>query len=441
MAGHGRAALGLLVALLAFTLAPAARAETLGLSRALRIARDRAPELKAARAQVASSEAQIDLARAGYLPTVAATATGSEAGSSEQAPIIPPRTIALTNVTYLTAATGAASLRWTFLDLGRTGNAVDSAKATRDASNGRVLDTEAQLASVVANAYLDVVYGEKARDLAKAIVDERERSVEIVKGLVKHGLAPAVDELRAHSRVEAARRDLDVADAQLVEARAGLLAFLGLDPRSAPSFTAPRLPRQRPDVEGAVTDSENRPSVVAARYDVASEEAGVDAARARYYPYLSLNGDASYRYARLDVYDQWLPTKSASASLVLTIPIYDPTNSPRLASAKADVDKASALYEQTRRDARTEAAKSAAVLSTNERVVDHARKAAESASAVLTVIRARWVSGLSSTLELIEAETSDAEARLAAVRAERSLDGATVRLYTATGRTGRLYDL
>ena len=34
-----------------------------------------------------------------------------------------------------------------------------------------------------------------------------------------------------------------------------------------------------------------------------------------------------------------------------------------------------------------------------------------------------------------------AEARLASVRAERTLDGATVRLNTATGRTARLYDL
>ena len=34
-----------------------------------------------------------------------------------------------------------------------------------------------------------------------------------------------------------------------------------------------------------------------------------------------------------------------------------------------------------------------------------------------------------------------AEARLASVRAERTLDGATVRLSTATGRTARHYDL
>ncbi|HSO31747.1 MAG TPA: TolC family protein, partial [Labilithrix sp.] len=346
-----------------------------------------------------------------------------------------------TNVTYVTAATGAASLRWTVLDFGRTGHAVDVAQATREANVAGVLDTEASLVATVANAYLDVVYGEKVREIARSIVDEREKSVEIVKGLAKHGLAPAVDELRARARVEAARRDLELADAQLAEARAGLLAFLGLDTRSPPSFVAPRLPRQRPDVEGAVKDSENKPAVVSARHGLASEEAGVDAARARYYPYLSLSGDASYRYARVDVYDQWLPTKVASGALVLTIPLYDPTTGPRLAGARADVEKATAIYEQTRRDARTEAAKSAVVLGTNERVLDHARKAAESATAVLTVIRARWVAGLSSTLELIEAETSDAEARLASVRAERSLDGATVRLYTATGRTARLYDL
>jgi outer membrane protein TolC len=53
---------------------------------------------------------------------------------------------------------------------------------------------------------------------------------------------------------------------------------------------------------------------------------------------------------------------------------------------------------------------------------------------VLTVVQARYVQGLSDPLELIDAENSDADARVAVVNAELAHALAEVRLIVATGR-------
>lgn len=418
-----------------------ARAEELSLSRALRLARQRAPEMKAARATVAGADAAVSQARTPYLPSLTATGRGEEIAFGESAGIIPPRQTPVHIVTYTTAGTLAASLRWTLIDFGRTSRGVRAAESGRDASASAASDIEARLVETVANAYLDVAYGEKTRDIQRAIVEEREKSISIVKALVKQGLAPAVEDLRAQSRLESARRDAEISDAAFVEARAGLLAFLGLDPKSSLSLVPPKLSRPRADVESVLRDADHKkPAVVAAQKSAEAEDAKVDAARARYFPTVGLAGDASYRIANIDIFNGWIPTRSATGALVLTVPIFDPTNSANLEAAKAQSEKADAAYEQARRDARTTASQALVALTTSDRVTEHARKAAESSAAVLAVIRARYAQGLSSTLDLIDAETTDAEARLATVRAERSADGAVIRLLAAIGKTSRLVE-
>lgn len=419
-----------------------AGAEELSFARALKIARERAPEMKAARAKLASSEAAIGSSRATYFPSLTANGVGEETAYGESAGVFPPQTVPVSIVNYTTAVGASGALRWTLYDFGRTSNAVHAARAARDSSVASVANAEAELIVTVAGAYLDVAYGEKTRDILRTIVDDRERSIQVVKGLVKQGLNPAAEELRAQSRSAAARRDLETAEAHLVEARVGLLAFLGFDSTAAPPvFSTPRLVRARPEPPVALRDAEERaPAVVAARSTAASGEASIDAARSRYYPSVTLSGDASYRVMRVDVFDSWLPLRTATGGLGLTVPIWDPTNGPQLDQAKADSARAAAVYEEARRDARTEAAKSLVALTTSERVLDFSRKAAESSAAVLTLIRARHAQGLSSALDLIDAETSDAEARIATVHAERAADGAVVRMLAATGRSSKLLE-
>src|SRR5262245_11627292 len=211
-----------LVLAIAIAASSRANAEELTLSRALQLARQRAPEMRSARAKVAAADAQVDVARAPYFPLLTATGTLSETAHADKALVLPPRLTPVSIVNYTTAGTAAASLRWTILDFGRTWNAVDAAKAAHQASEANERTAEASLTEAVAEAYLEVVYGEKLREIQRSIVEDRDRAIQVVKGLVKQALAAPVEELRAVARLEAALRDLEVLQAQLTRARIGL---------------------------------------------------------------------------------------------------------------------------------------------------------------------------------------------------------------------------
>src|SRR5258706_7490621 len=53
-----------------------AQADEISFARGLRLARDRAAEMRAARAKLATADAQLTLARAPYLPSLIATGSG-----------------------------------------------------------------------------------------------------------------------------------------------------------------------------------------------------------------------------------------------------------------------------------------------------------------------------------------------------------------------------
>jgi outer membrane protein TolC len=397
--------------------------------------------MRVARARVAGADAQLSLARAPYFPSLTATGNASLTASQTVIPGIP--TGASTSITYTDALLGSGALRWTVYDFGRTSNNVTSAEATLAAVNAGALDTEAALIDAVAGAYLAVVYGERVRDIDRSILEQRERLMQVVKGLVKQAISPAVEELRTQGRIEAARRDLEQADGDLGESRTVLFALLGLDARASgsPTLSAPKLPPSRLDAQIVGKEAEERrPSVVSAKASADAREAEVSASRSRYLPSLGITGDASYGYSKLDTVNFWLPSRSAAAGVVLTVPIYDPTNGAQLDLARAQADEAEASYELQKRDARTDAARTALRLAATERALEYARKAADSSAGVLTVIRARYVQGLSSVLDLIEAEGTDADARLATVRAEQARDAAAVHLLVSTGKGERLYD-
>src|SRR5438445_752620 len=79
--------------------------------------------------------------------------------------------------------------------------------------------------------------------VTKATLSQREKLVVIAKGLIKAGLQPPLEEIRALARAEAARLQLATAEADVYDARAVLAALLSLDPAAPLKVAPPRLPR------------------------------------------------------------------------------------------------------------------------------------------------------------------------------------------------------
>jgi outer membrane protein TolC len=298
---------------------------------------------------------------------------------------------------------------------------------------------EAQVIGDVTTAYVNLVYRAKLGEIASATVANREKWALLSKALVKSGLQPAVEELRAGVRLESARRDRAGVLADAADGRVGLATLLGLDPAQPLRVTAPKLPTAEADLERAVREAEEKnPQVTVAEATAEARRADADAATSRYLPSLGLQGDASYRFAHYDRNDALISARTASAQVVLTAPLFDIGIPSGVSAARADARQAEATGQAAKLDARREAAQAAVALKSSLTVLTHAKKAAEASAAVFAVIQARYTQGLSPPLELYDAETTDIQARSERVRAELSQTLATVRLLVATGQTRRL---
>jgi multidrug efflux system outer membrane protein len=406
--------------------------QALTLTQALAMGRRRAPSLRAARAHAASTEANVDEQAAAYYPTLSATLTAAGTGTRDTQPA--PAGGLFAYVDYSGAFTGATSVRWTLYDFGRTAGNVASAEAGRASAAASAASTALGVENDVANAYCNFYYKEELRHVAEDTLVEREKLVDLAKGLVKAGLQPPLEEIRAAARAEQARLTLANASADRDDARAQLATLLGLDPRSRPTVAAPRLPPVRIDLDSAQRSAEELPSVASAYADYHSKEATASNAAARYLPVVSLAIDDSYVFTRHDSNRLFLDTRRASGSLVVSVPIFDASIAPNLAGARYDAVAASAVAEQAKRDARGEAVRATLAARATAVALEHARLAADGAATVLAVVKGRYLQGLSSPLELIDAESSDADARTARAQAELAQTLAVIRVLTAIGR-------
>ncbi|HEX8792985.1 MAG TPA: TolC family protein [Polyangiaceae bacterium] len=418
----------------------AAGGGVLTLSRALDLGRRRAPEIHSARAIAASEQAQDDLARAAYYPSVTVSLTGQPQTQRLATPQVDPRNgqeFVPTIVTNSVGGGAGANAQWTLYDFGKTAGAVANADGQLAGADATLHATELAIVSNVANAYLNVVYGEKLRDVAQKTVDNREELVTIDKALIRAGLQPPVEQLRAEARAASARSSLAAAQGAAMDARAVLSALLQIDPASDFEVAPPRLHHPSIDVQQAMIAAQHLPSVMAALDTVAATRGVVDSAESLYLPTVGLQLNGSYQGVRLSTLQDWATTGSASAMLTVTETIFDPTISPKVRAARHNMESATALADQAKRDARQEAAR--AVLGMNAAVatLEASRKAAEGAASVLTVVQARYVQGLANPLELIDAESADADARTQVAQSELADALAVVRLYVAIGRSIR----
>jgi multidrug efflux system outer membrane protein len=281
---------------------------------------------------------------------------------------------------------------------------------------------------------VNLVYGEKLRDSAKTTLDHREELVIIDKALIKAGLQPPVEQLRAEARAGVARSTLASAQGAASDARAVLAALLRLDPSSDFQATPPRLHHPSIDLREAMLASARLP-VVTAAYDTVTADKGIlHTAESLYLPTVTLQANGSYQAVRISTQQDWATTGSAYALLTVSQTIYDPTISPKIRTARYNMENAGWLADQARRDAREEASRAVLGMSAAVATLEAARKAAEGAANVLAVVQARYVQGLANPLEVIDAESADADARTQVAQSELADALAVVRLYTAVGR-------
>jgi multidrug efflux system outer membrane protein len=292
------------------------------------------------------------------------------------------------------------------------------------------------LVAAVANGYLSLLADDELLALTRQTLAAREASFKLTKLRFEHGAASELDHRQAESLLEAARATL----AQLTRQRAidenALVLLLGQpmsgDLAHGRGSMAEQLFAELP----AGVPSEvlaRRPDVRQAEQQLIAAHANLDAARAAFFPKITLTGSLGLASSELSGLFQG---GAFAWSFVpqLLLPIFDAgRNEANLELAKVNRDIAVAQYEKAVQTAFREVADALAGRATLGEQLRAQQAQANAEQTRLALAELRYRNGASSFLDVLDAQRSLFAAQQAVVQVQAQHAQNLVALYKALG--------
>lgn len=380
-------------------------------------------DLRIAIANIEQARSQYRIQRADRLPTVGAAITGQRQTTGENEPI---------NSVYQAGLT-VSSFE---LDLfGRVRNLSDAALAQYLATEEARKTTQISLVASVANAYLQLLADEELLSLAQRTVQTREESDKLTQLRFENGVVSRLELQQSRSLVETARTTLAQAQRQRAQDINLLTLLVGqplpeLQP-GAVTLAATELPDLPAGLPSDLLAS--RPDIRAAEQQLIAANANIGAARANFFPRISLTGSvgsASTELSGLFKSGSYGWTFAPQAVL----PIFDyGRNTAVLGSARAQRDVAVAQYERSIQTAFREVADALAGQATFSEQLRAQRAVAEAESERFNLSDLRYRNGAASYLDLLDAQRSLFQAQQLAIQANLQRLQNQVTLYRVLG--------
>jgi len=379
-------------------------------------------DLRIAVLNMEQARAQYDIRISERFPTVGATIAGSRAPSASGG-----------TATSYTA--GLAFSNWEIDFFGRIASLSEAALAQFLATEAGRNAAQVSLVASVANTWLNLAADEELLALTRQTLATREESLRLTRLRFENGAASEIDFRQAQSLAESARVTL----AQLQRQRAIDLNALALllgdavadDFRAGAtteSVTLPELPAGLPSDVLVL-----RPDVQEAEQQLIAANANIGAARAAFFPRISLTagfGTASGELSGLFSGGSW----GFTAAPQLLQPIFDAgRNRANLASAAAGREIAVARYERAIQSAFREVADALAGRATLGDQLQAQAAVVEAEAARYRLARLRYEGGVASYLDLLDAQRALFAAQQALVQTRLARIQNQVQLYRALG--------
>ncbi|MCA1935999.1 MAG: efflux transporter outer membrane subunit [Asticcacaulis sp.] len=321
------------------------------------------------------------------------------------------------------------------LDLfGRVRSLSNAALNTYFASAENQKAAKVSLISSVATAWLTLGADQEQLRLSRETLRLREESLSLTQKRFDLGATDALGLRQEQTLTEQARADVAQLEALVQQDKNALRLLVGVEVEAA------NLPNALPE-NAVLSDlpvglpSEvllKRPDVVAAEFDLKSANANIGAARAAFFPRISLTGAVGKASTDLNNLFDGADTWSFAPSI--SVPIFaGGANIAGLESSKKARDIALATYEKSIQTAFRDVADALAVRSTIDTRLTAQTRVVEAASETEALSRARFDRGVDSRLTLTDAQRTlyGAQQGLITTRLTRALN--LTRLYAATG--------
>lgn len=399
---------------------------------ALALANNR--DLRAAAENVASAQATYRAQRATLFPTIDASAGGEferlPAGASGQS--VPTKINAF-----------SASLGTTSFELDLFGSIRSTNKERQEqyfSQEDTKQSTQISLIGQVVSEYLSWLADREALATSQQTARAQQQSYDLVSLTVGHGTGTGLDLAQSESTLRTAQASVEQYTRQVAQDMDELVLLVGaplppalraqMDAQSGLSSLAafPAVPAGMPS-----DLLERRPDIRAAEHTLLAANASIGAARAAFFPSITLTsngGTASGRLAGLFT----AGTASWLFEPQISIPIFDAgRNAANLDYAKSQKRLEIANYEKAIQSAFHDVSDALAARGTYTRQVEAQSKLVDADQRYYTLSRMRFTAGVDNYLNVLVAQNSLFSAQLNLVSLRLAERQNTVTLYKALG--------
>ncbi|SEI39126.1 efflux transporter outer membrane subunit [Achromobacter sp. NFACC18-2] len=387
-------------------------------------------DLRQSLLNIEAARAQYQITRADRLPTLDAQGTGTRQ-----------------RVPGDLNTTGTSGVQSSYqAGVGLTAFEIDlfgRVRSLSDAALQEFLATEATARSAQISLVAEVIQAYVARDSAQRRLDvtrqtlaSREASLELIVKRRQAGTATALDYQEALGLTEQSRAELERMDREVRQAGNALGLLVGVRDLSPylPARTADAPMLVQEIAAGAPSDLlENRPDILAAERQLQARNASIGAARAAFFPSISLTGLFGSSSADLSgLFDSG--QRAWSFTPQITLPIFaGGRNVANLDLATVRKDIAVAEYEKTIQTAFREVSDALVATETLRREEASRRALAQSSLVAMRLSEARYRGGVDSHLRYLDAQRSAYTDQIAYIDVSAQRQAALATLFKALG--------
>lgn len=388
-------------------------------------------DLRLAALNVERARALYGIQRAELLPAVNATGAG---GKQELSGDLVKPGESRTREQY-SINLGLAS--WELDFFGRVRSLGEQAREEYLATDEARRGAQITLLAEVARVYLTLAADRENRQLAQATLENQESALDLVRKLVKAGLATDLDLLRAQTPVETARGELARFSQLLAEEENALELLSGgpvaweLLPQDLASVTPPR--ELSPGLSSTLLL--RRPDLMAAEHRLQGAHAYIDAARTAFFPRIALTaalGSASDSLTGLFAGG----TSTWNFTPQVAIPIFDPRVWAAYRVSEVNRELLLTQYERTAQTAFREVADALAGEEYIARQLAARQALVKTTAETSRLAGERYARGLDSYLGVLDAQRNHLAAQQGAIGLRLAKLANRVRLYAALGGGG-----
>jgi len=303
-----------------------------------------------------------------------------------------------------------------------------------EAANRR--SAQLSLVAEVANAWLTLGADSEQLRIAQATLATYEDSLRLTEARRQLGGASALELSQTRTLVETARTDVARFAGQVAQDRNALVLLAGgpIDASLLPQAEVTDVASVRPLPAGVPGDVLlRRPDVMAAEHVLLSANANIGAARAAFFPSISLTGNIGSASSELSgLFDSG--TRVWSFIPKLNLPIFQGGKlRANLGMATADRDIALAQYEKAIQSGFREAADALALNESLDAQLASQQALVAAAEQAQRLSQARYDAGLDSFLTLLDARRTAYTARQSLVSTQLAQQSNQVALYKVLG--------